>query len=126
MDAVTPRTSPVTGRGAYRDGQYRVVLRRSLEAGQDNEVEFSPGTMIPIAWNVWDGQEGEDGKRRAVSRWYYLLLEPETPLLTWLWPIVVVCLTAGGEFFGLRRLRQHWASQKTSASHPDDVSESQL
>ncbi|TDJ17097.1 MAG: c-type cytochrome [Deltaproteobacteria bacterium] len=125
MDAVTPRTSPVKSQGVYRDGQYRVVLRRSLKAGQDNEVEFSPGTMIPIAWNVWDGQEGEDGKRRAVSRWYYLLLEPETPLLTWLWPIVVVCLTAGGEFFGLRRLRQHWARQQTGALQPSDGTESQ-
>ena len=30
---------------------------------------------------------GEDGKRRAISRWYYLLLEPETPWTTWLWPL---------------------------------------
>ncbi len=72
--------------------------------------------MIPIAWNVWDGQNGEDGKQRAISRWYYLLLEPETPWTTWLWPIVVVVLAAGGEAMGLRRLRQRWASQEPGAS----------
>ena len=67
--------------------------------------------MIPIAWNVWDGQNGEAGKKRAISRWYYLLLEPETPWTTYLWPIVVVALVATGEWFGLRRLRTHWAKE---------------
>ncbi len=111
MNDVTPRVSPVQGQGAYRDGQYRVVLRRSLRAGQDDEVGFSPGRMIPIAWNVWDGQNGEVGKQRAISRWYYLLLEPEIPLTTYVWPLVVVVLAAGGEWIGLRQLRQRWANQ---------------
>jgi cbb3-type cytochrome c oxidase subunit III len=111
MDDVKPRPSPVTGQGVYRDGQYRVILRRSLRAGQEDEIDFAPGKMIPIAWNVWDGENGEDGKQRAISRWYYLLLEPETPWTTWLWPILVVFLVAGGEVIGLRRLRQHWAEQ---------------
>ena len=116
MDAVSPRTSPVNGQGAYRDGQYRVVLRRRLRADQENEVGFSPGRMIPIAWNVWDGENAEDGKRRAISRWYYLLLEPETPLATWIWPLVVVFLTAGGEMIGLRLLRQQWAIREPGAA----------
>ncbi len=111
MDDVRPRPSPVAGQAEYRDGQYRVILRRDLRSGQDDEVDFVPGKMIPIAWNVWDGQAGEDGKQRAVSRWYYLLLEPETPWTTWLWPFVVVLLAGGGEAIGLRRLRQHWAEE---------------
>ncbi|MCZ6728059.1 MAG: c-type cytochrome [Acidobacteria bacterium] len=105
MDDVRPRSSPVEGQGAYRDGQYRVVLRRPLHASQDDEVEFAPGKMIPIAWNVWDGETGEDGKQRAISRWYYLLLEPEIPLTTYTWPLIVVFLAAGGEWIGLRRMR---------------------
>ncbi len=111
MDAVKPRTSPVEAQAVHRDGQYRVILRRRLAAGQDDEVDFSPGEMIPIAWNVWDGENGEDGKQRAISRWYYLLLEPETPWTTWLWPILVVLLGGGAEVIGLRRLRQHWAEE---------------
>jgi DMSO reductase family type II enzyme heme b subunit len=109
MDDVEPRTSSVTGHGAYRDGQYRVILRRSLRADHVDEVEFAAGKMIPVAWNVWDGDTGEDGKQRAISRWYYVLLEPETPWTTWLWPILVVIGVAGGEAIGLRRLRQRWA-----------------
>ena len=72
--------------------------------------------MIPIAWNVWDGENAEDGKYRAISRWYYLLLEPETPWTTWLWPLAVVFVAGGGEVIGLRRLRRHWASQAPEAA----------
>jgi DMSO reductase family type II enzyme heme b subunit len=108
---VRPRASAVEGAGVFRDGQYRVVLRRTLLASQEDEVNFVPGRMIPIAWNVWNGETGEVGKRRAISRWYYLLLEPETPWTTWLWPICVVVLVAGAEVVGLRRLRQHWEAE---------------
>jgi DMSO reductase family type II enzyme heme b subunit len=124
MDAVTPRESAVTGKGVYRDGQYRVLLRRSLGASQDGEVAFPPGRMIPIAFNLWDGENAEIGKQRAISRWYYLLLEPETPWTTWVWPLVVVLLTAGGEVVGLRRLRQHWASQGSQTPELQEVSAS--
>jgi hypothetical protein len=78
--------------------------------------------MIPIAFNVWDGENREEGKRRAISRWYYLLLEPETPWTTWLWPLFVVVLTAAGELIGLRRLRRHWASQEPEAPALPEVS----
>ena len=119
MDDVEPRPSPVQAQAEYRDGQYRVVFHRDLRSGQDDEVDFVPGKMIPIAWNVWDGQTGEDGKKRAVSRWYYLLLEPETPWTTWLWPIFVVLLVAVGEVFGLRRLRQYWAQQPETSENQE-------
>ncbi len=115
-DAVTPRTGAVDGRSSYQDGQYRVLLRRSLVTGQADEVAFTPGVMVPIAWNVWDGENGEEGKQRAISRWYYLLLEPETPWTTWLWPLFVVSLTAGGEAFGMRRLRSQWATEEAGGS----------
>jgi len=114
----------VTGAGVYRDGQYRVVLRRKLGAAGDDTVVFTPGQMIPIAWNVWDGENAEVGKQRAISRWYYLLLEPETPWTTWVWPLVVVVLTACGEVFGLRRLRRRWASRALEAPALQEVSAS--
>ncbi len=122
MDAVRPRSSPVTGLGVFRDGEYRVVLRRSLAASQDDEVAFSPGEMIPIAWNVWDGDRDEQGKRHAISRWYYLLLEPETPMTAYVWPIAVIFLAALGELMGLRVLRARWANEQPHA--PQEVRES--
>jgi hypothetical protein len=124
MDNVEARTSPVRAQGEYREGQYRVILRRSLQSGGDDEVAFAPGRMIPIAWNVWDGENEEDGKKRAISRWYYLLLEPETPVTTYLWPLVVILLTGGGEWAGMRWLRQQWASQESEGSPPPEISDS--
>jgi len=124
MDEVTPRTSSVIGQGAYRDGQYRVVLRRSLSADQEDAVEFTAGRMIPIACNVWDGQNAEDGKQRAVSRWYYLLLEPETPRTTWIWPLVVVFLAAGAEAIGMRRLKRRWVSRAPGIPELRDAAKS--
>jgi len=124
MDDVVSRNSPVRAQGEYRAGQYRVVLRRSLQPQGDDEVAFVPGRMIPIAWNVWDGENDETGKKRAISRWYYLLLEPETPLTTYIWPLVVILLVGGGEWIGLRRLRQQWASQETEGSPPFGASNS--
>ncbi len=122
MDAVTPRTSPVTAKGSYRDGQYRVALRRNLASSQDDEIAFAAGRMIPIAFNVWDGENAEEGKQRAISRWYYLLLEPETPWTTWVWPLIVVILTGGGEVVGLSRLRRQWASRQSEPAAPTEVS----
>ncbi len=115
LGEIRPRSSSVSGSAAYRDGEYRVILRRSLQATQDDEIAFSPGEMIPIAWNVWDGDRGEVGKQRAISRWYYLLLEPETPWTVYLWPVAVVLLAAVGEVFGLRFLRRRWAAEQAQA-----------
>ena len=123
-DSVTPRTSTVDGRASYKDGEYRVLLRRSLVTNGEDEVVFTPGRMIPIAWNVWDGENEEEGKRRAISRWYYLLLEPETPWTTWLWPLLVISVTAGGEALGMRRLRRQWANEDAVGAETGEVSKS--
>ena len=114
-DSVTPRESSLKATASYKDGEYRVILRRSLATGQEDEVEFTPGQMVPIAWNVWEGDNGEQGKQRAISRWYYLLLEPKTPWTTWLWPLVIVSLAGGGEAFGMRRLRRRWAEDDATS-----------
>ena len=124
MDDAAPRPSSVTGVGAYQDGQYRVILRRSLAPSQDDEVAFTPGQMIPIAWNIWDGDRNEEGKQRAISRWYYLLLEPETPLTAYIWPIAVIFLAAVGEMIGLRALRRRWANEQPQAPAHQEVRES--
>ncbi len=124
MDDVTPRPSQVGGHGAYRDGEYRVVLRRGLASSQEDEVAFTPGEMIPIAWNVWDGDRNEAGKQRAISRWYYLVLEPETPLTAYLWPIAVIILAAFGELVGLRVLRRRWANEQPQTPATQQVRES--
>lgn len=92
--------------GGYKDGQYRVILRRPLKAANERDVEFEPGRFVPVAFHLWDGEQGEEGLKMALSGWYYLLLEPPTPATVWLWPLAVGFAAFGGEFWLLRRLRR--------------------
>lgn len=92
--------------GGYKDGQYRVILRRPLKAANQREVEFEPGRFVPLAFHLWDGEQGEEGLKMAVSGWYYLLLEPPTPLAVWVWPLAIGFAILGGELWLLRRMRR--------------------
>jgi DMSO reductase family type II enzyme heme b subunit len=92
--------------GGYKDGQYRVILRRPRAASDDQEIGFEPGRFIPLAFHLWDGEQGEEGLEMAISTWYYLLLEPKTPPTVYAWPLALGAIALGGELWLLRRLRR--------------------
>lgn len=92
--------------GAYKDGQYRVLLRRALRAKATDEIDFTPGAFTPIAFQLWDGAQGEEELKMAISSWYSLLLEPPTPLSAYFWPLAVALLALGAEVFWARRSRR--------------------
>lgn len=96
----------VTAQGGYKDGQYRIILRRPLKTANPDEVQFEPGRFVPIAFHLWDGDQGEEGLKMAISAWYYLLPLPQTPLTVYLWPLGLGFVAAGGEFWLLRRMRR--------------------
>jgi DMSO reductase family type II enzyme heme b subunit len=105
-DRMEPRPAgSLTARGAYRDGQYRVLLRRPLKAAGANEPELAPGQFMPVAFHLSDGGEGESGLKTAISAWTYLLLEPSVSSATLLWPLALGLLTAAGEAWLVRRRR---------------------
>jgi DMSO reductase family type II enzyme heme b subunit len=104
---MTPRErGTVTAQGGYKDGQYRIILRRPLKAANPDELQFEPGKFVPIAFNLWDGDQGEEGLKTAISAWYYLLPLPETPLTVYLWPVGFGFAAVVGEFWLLRRARR--------------------
>ncbi|HET8577358.1 MAG TPA: c-type cytochrome [Methylomirabilota bacterium] len=104
---MSPReTAGVVARGGYKDGQYRVILRRQLAAQTDDEPAFEEGRFVPIAFHLWDGEEGEEGLKMAISAWYYLLLEPPPALAVYLWPTSLGLVTLAGELWLMRRLRK--------------------
>jgi DMSO reductase family type II enzyme heme b subunit len=104
---LSPRdVGAVVAQGGYREGQYRVILRRPRAARGDDEPSFEPGRFVPIAFHLWDGGEGEEGLRMAISAWYHILLEPPPPLGAYLWPIGLGLATLGGELWLMRRLRR--------------------
>jgi len=103
---VVRRTGEATARGAYDDGRYHVIFRRAMAAEGPEDAQFAPGAFLPIAFQVWDGANGEEGNKKAITAWYYLLLEPEMPRTVLAWPLVAVFAGLGAEVLLLRRLRR--------------------
>ena len=69
----------IQSQGLFDDGQYRVVMKRSLQTkNADQEIQFTIGQFLIISLTAWDGSNGEhDGGKRTVMAWYNLYLEPE-------------------------------------------------
>ena len=104
---VSPReTGALAAQGGYKDGQYRVILRRPLKSGKEDEVPFEPGKFVPIAFHLWDGDQGEEGLKMSISTWYYLLPQPKTPVTIYFWPLGLGFFALGGEFWLIRHLRR--------------------
>ena len=101
----------LTAQGTYKDGQYRVILRRPLNTGKADDVAFEPGKFVPIAFHLWDGDQGEEGLKMALSAWYYLLPQPKTPLTVYLWPLLLGLATVAAQFWLVRRLRRRQSAQ---------------
>ncbi len=77
--APSEETGGIESQGLVDDGQYRVVMRRSLTtANADSEVQLQVGGFFPFSLTTWDGSNGETGgDKRAVMAWYNVYLEPE-------------------------------------------------
>lgn len=66
----------VVSKSAYRYGRYSLVLNRKLQTRDEkNDIQFQPGIKIPIAFNVWDGSQDENGTQKAISSWFEMILE---------------------------------------------------
>ncbi len=64
----------VLGRASYDQGEWSVVLRRSLRATEG--VGFAEQQFVPIAVSVWDGFNEERGNKRGLTQWVYVYVEP--------------------------------------------------
>ncbi len=70
-------SSALAANGVWKDGQWRVVFKRSLKTDTAEDLQFEEGVYTPIAFADWDGLNGEEGLRQAFTAWYWVLLEPE-------------------------------------------------
>jgi len=107
------------GEAAFVDGQWRLVLRRGFDDGDvENRLGFEVGRAIPIALYAWDGSNGEEGTKGAISSWYFLWLDPPASNATWIAPLVVMLLTAGlGVVVVTRAQRRHREDGETNGTN---------
>jgi DMSO reductase family type II enzyme heme b subunit len=95
------------GQAVYEAGQYRAVIRRPLKTADARDFAFTAGQFFPIAFWAWDGSEGDEGPRAAVSTWYYARLEPPASNRQFVVP-PVAALLAGVAEVGLAK----WARRR--------------
>jgi len=76
----TAKVQPVEGRGAWRNGRWHVVMRRTLQP-QDPEAstDFRSIESISVAFAVWDGARQERDGMKSISVWQTLTLEQPRP-----------------------------------------------
>ena len=92
-----------------RDGKrWLVVFKRSLSSQEKSEVSFKEGAVTPVAFAVWNGSEGHAGGRKVVSTWYYVGLETEERIGTYIYPVIAFIMSAAimtGIIFIIRKKR---------------------
>ena len=60
---------------SYQFGRYSLVVKRKLKVIHEKiDVQFQAGNSIPIAFNVWDGYQGETETKKSISSWFELQL----------------------------------------------------
>ncbi len=68
-------TQNATGRGVWKDGRWRVVLRKPLRAADAKEIALAPGGTYAVAFAVWQGAHGDRGARKSITLLGRLRLE---------------------------------------------------
>lgn len=101
----------VSATGAWRDGTWRVVFSRSLQTGDEADVQITPGEWRNVAFAFWDGQlvdgvEKEKGSQKAVSSWWYIRAEPPPDNSIYGYVVLGMAIAAGFEFFLVRKIRK--------------------
>jgi len=70
----------VISESVYRYGRYFLVMKRKLvSADKKIDIQFPQGIKIPIAFNIWDGSQGEKETKKAISSWFEMILEKGLP-----------------------------------------------
>ncbi|MBI4386657.1 MAG: c-type cytochrome, partial [Elusimicrobia bacterium] len=69
----------VEGNGAWSEGYWTVVLKRSLAV--QGGAAFKNNTIVPVAFAVWDGSAGDRDGAKSFSVWQNLLLDRKVPTL---------------------------------------------
>lgn len=65
----------VAGKGVWHDGFWNVIFIRDLKSKDADDVKFTAGKPVPVAFAIWNGEQRDRNGRKMVSNWYQLLLD---------------------------------------------------
>ncbi len=108
LGKASPRaeSGQIKGKGVYKDGLWRVVIKRPLKEGGEGDIQFEEGRFIPVAFAAWDGSNGESGSKHVLTAWYWAYLKPPAGGGVVATPLVVMALVFGGEILLARQVRK--------------------
>ena len=95
-----------SAKAEWKQGRWRVVIKRPRATKDRNDVQFVAGKFIPLAVNAWDGSNGEHGLIMSLSTWHYVLLEAPVPLTVYLYALLGVVVVGGIGFWLMRKVEK--------------------
>ncbi|MDT8341192.1 MAG: c-type cytochrome [Longimicrobiales bacterium] len=101
-----PDQQDVTVGAVHEAGQWHVLFRRALSTESSEDPPFAVGTAIPMAFQAWDGDNGEEGAQGSVSTWYFLSLQQPTPVVAYGAPALALFLAFGLGLVVVRRAQR--------------------
>jgi DMSO reductase family type II enzyme heme b subunit len=96
----------VKGKGAWKDGEWRVIFSRPLTDNDTQDAQFPAGKFQNIAFAVWDGSNNEKGAQKAITSWWYFRPEPKADPTVYIYTAAVVLLVGAVELAVVRKLRR--------------------
>jgi mono/diheme cytochrome c family protein len=94
------------GKGVFKDGQWKVVIKRPLVSEDPASVtNIEAGKPVPVAFHAWEGTNGEVGFQRSISAWFFLVIEKEIPKEAYAYTFGMILLAIGFEFFLIRKVK---------------------
>ena len=107
MEPLPGSAASLTSQAVHDQGQWRVVFRRSIAVTDTaNAISFPTRQAVPMAVFAWDGDNGEEGTRGAVSTWYFIYLDEPTSGTVYATPVLAMLLTAGLGVFAVGRAQR--------------------
>ncbi|MGR3318765.1 MAG: ethylbenzene dehydrogenase-related protein, partial [Candidatus Anammoxibacter sp.] len=102
----------VRGNSVWRNGQWKVVMIRSLITGDKKDIQFEKNKNIPIAFASWDGANNDLGGRHNLAPWYYLILLTAGSNDIYVYIALAVIMAVGGELWFVARIRRRLKPEK--------------
>ena len=65
----------VGGKGIWHDGFWSVVFIRDLKSKDKEDVQLAKVRSVPIAFAIWNGEQGDRNGRKMISNWFQLVFD---------------------------------------------------
>lgn len=109
----------LTSDAEFQEGEWRLLLRRSLVTPDStNQLQFTTGQPIPVAFFAWDGSNAESGPQGSVSSWYYLHLDQPQSNTVFVLPVAATLLTLALGYVMVTRAQRRGSTPPSEAPEP--------